>query len=55
MVRRVGLLGAVKHCHSNFSFLDGASDPQHLVEEAAALGLDAVALTDHDGMYGAPA
>ncbi len=41
------------HCHSNFSFLDGASHPQELVEEAARLGLDALALTDHDGMYGA--
>jgi error-prone DNA polymerase len=40
------------HCHSNFSFLDGASNPEELVEEAARLGLDAVALTDHDGMYG---
>ncbi len=41
------------HCHSNFSFLDGASHPEELVEEAARLGLDAMALTDHDGMYGA--
>ncbi|WP_027932550.1 error-prone DNA polymerase [Amycolatopsis thermoflava] len=40
------------HCHSNFSFLDGASHPEELVEEAARLGLDAIALTDHDGMYG---
>ncbi|WP_309115963.1 error-prone DNA polymerase [Saccharothrix sp.] len=40
------------HVHSNFSFLDGASHPEELVEEAARLGLDAVALTDHDGMYG---
>src|SRR3954452_5880493 len=40
------------HCHSNFSFLDGASHPEELVEQAARLGLDAVALTDHDGMYG---
>ncbi|WP_020494884.1 error-prone DNA polymerase [Sciscionella marina] len=40
------------HCHSNFSFLDGASDPKELVETAAKLGLDAIALTDHDGMYG---
>src|SRR5699024_1744406 len=41
------------HCHSNFSFLDGASHPEGLVAEAAGLELDAVALTDHDGMYGA--
>ncbi|HWE90223.1 MAG TPA: error-prone DNA polymerase, partial [Pseudonocardiaceae bacterium] len=40
------------HCHSNFSFLDGASHPEELVEEAARQGLDAIALTDHDGMYG---
>jgi error-prone DNA polymerase len=40
------------HCHSNYSFLDGASHPEELVEEAARLGLDAIALTDHDGMYG---
>ncbi|MFC7617814.1 PHP domain-containing protein [Actinokineospora soli] len=40
------------HCHSNFSFLDGASHPEELVEAAALLGLDAIALTDHDGLYG---
>jgi error-prone DNA polymerase len=40
------------HCHSNFSFLDGASNPEELAEEAGHLGLDALALTDHDGMYG---
>ena len=40
------------HCHSNFSFLDGASHPEELVEEAVRLGLHALALTDHDGMYG---
>ncbi|HET9076793.1 MAG TPA: error-prone DNA polymerase [Acidimicrobiales bacterium] len=41
------------HCHSNFSFLDGASHPEEMVEEAARLGLETLALTDHDGMYGA--
>jgi error-prone DNA polymerase len=41
------------HVHSNFSFLDGASHPEALVEEAARLELDALVLTDHDGMYGA--
>ncbi|MEX0873405.1 MAG: error-prone DNA polymerase [Actinomycetota bacterium] len=40
------------HCHSAFSFLDGASHPEALAEEAARLGLEALALTDHDGMYG---
>ncbi|SFP51387.1 error-prone DNA polymerase [Amycolatopsis arida] len=40
------------HAHSHFSFLDGASSPEALVEQAAQAGLDAIALTDHDGMYG---
>jgi error-prone DNA polymerase len=40
------------HAHSNFSFLDGASHPEELVHEAARLGLGALALTDHDGLYG---
>jgi error-prone DNA polymerase len=40
------------HCHSNASFLDGASPPEELVAEAARLGLEALALTDRDGMYG---
>jgi error-prone DNA polymerase len=40
------------HAHSSFSFLDGASAPEELAEEAVRLGLDAVTLTDHDGMYG---
>ncbi|HEY7597278.1 MAG TPA: error-prone DNA polymerase [Actinophytocola sp.] len=40
------------HVHSNFSFLDGASHPEQLVEEAVRAQLDAIALTDHDGMYG---
>ena len=41
------------HAHSAFSFLDGAGTPEELVEEAARLGLRALALTDHDGLYGA--
>ncbi|MEX1207103.1 MAG: error-prone DNA polymerase [Acidimicrobiia bacterium] len=42
------------HCHTNFSFLDGASHPGELVERAAELGYEALAVTDHDGFYGAP-
>ncbi len=41
------------HCHSCFSLLDGASSPEALVRRAAALGYRALALTDHDGLYGA--
>ena len=52
-LRRAGATPyAELHCHSNFSFLDGASHPEELVEEAARLGLEALALTDHDGFYG---
>ncbi len=40
------------HCHSYFSLLDGASSPETLVERAVALGYPALALTDHNGMYG---
>ena len=40
------------HCHSTFSFLDGASQPEELAEEAARLDLKALAITDHDGFYG---
>ena len=42
------------HCHSSFSFLDGAATPDELVAEAARLGLAVLAITDHDGMYGVP-
>ncbi len=42
------------HCHSSYSFLDGASAPEDLIAEAAAQGLSAIAITDHDGMYGVP-
>ena len=41
------------HCRSNFTFLEGASHPEELVETGVALGLDALALTDRDGLYGA--
>ena len=40
------------HAHSNFSFLDGASSPEQLLEEAKRLRLNGLALTDHDGLYG---
>jgi DNA polymerase III alpha subunit len=40
------------HCHSNFSFLDGASDVDALVQRAVALGLTGLAITDHQGLYG---
>jgi error-prone DNA polymerase len=39
-------------CHSNFSFLDGASHPEELVQEAVRLGHAALAVTDLDGLYG---
>ena len=39
-------------CKSNYSFLEGASHPQELVEAAHGMGLPAVALTDRDGVYG---
>jgi error-prone DNA polymerase len=40
------------HAHSAYSFLDGAATPEELVEEAVRLDLRAIALTDHDGLYG---
>jgi error-prone DNA polymerase len=40
------------HAHSAYSFLDGASHPEELVLRAAELGYEALALTDHDGVYG---
>ncbi|HUJ74466.1 MAG TPA: PHP domain-containing protein, partial [bacterium] len=39
-------------CKSNFSFLEGASHPEELIEQAHALGLPALAVTDRDGVYG---
>ncbi|MEU2032245.1 error-prone DNA polymerase [Nocardia amamiensis] len=54
-VRRAGepsVPYAELHAHSAYSFLDGASHPEELVEEAVRLGLEAIALTDHDGFYG---
>ena len=40
------------HCHSAYSFLDGASQPEELAVRAAELGYEALALTDHDGLCG---
>ena len=39
-------------CKSNFSFLEGASHPEELIEEASRLGLPGLALSDRDGVYG---
>ena len=39
-------------CKSNFSFLEGASHAEELVEEAHRLGLRSIAITDRDGVYG---
>ncbi|WP_449278624.1 error-prone DNA polymerase [Leucobacter sp. GX24907] len=41
------------HVHSHYSFLDGASSPEALVAEATRLRLSGLAITDHDGFYGA--
>ena len=41
------------HAHSNFSFLDGASHPEELIGRAAQLGMPALAVTDHAGLYAA--
>jgi error-prone DNA polymerase len=41
------------HCHSVFSLLDGASEPEELAARAVALGMPALALTDHDDLGGA--
>src|ERR1043166_2400594 len=43
------------HCHSAYSFLDGASPPDELLAEAHRLGYPALALTDRNGVYGSPA
>ncbi|KPL03344.1 MAG: hypothetical protein AMJ73_07405 [candidate division Zixibacteria bacterium SM1_73] len=40
------------HCHSNFSFLDGAGHPEDLVEKASHFKCKALALTDHNSLYG---
>ena len=40
------------HAHSTYSFLDGANEPDDLASAAVELGLEALALTDHDGVPG---
>src|ERR1022692_2388758 len=54
LAEQTGPAWAELHCHSSYSFLDGASSPAELVAEALKLGLTALAITDHDGMYGVP-
>jgi len=41
------------HCHTHYSLLDGASSPEALLDRAVALGMPALAATDHDGLSGA--
>ena len=52
-IARSSVAYAELHAHSAYSFLDGASTPEELVEEAARLDLRGLALTDHNGLYGA--
>src|SRR5258705_6156050 len=52
MVRPDAVMYAELHCHSAYSFLDGASPPDELLAEAHRLGYPAVALTDRNGIYG---
>ena len=51
-VPRAGPRYAELHAHTAYSFLDGASQPEELAAEAARRGLAALAVTDHDGLYG---
>jgi len=48
----LGQVYAPLWCKSNFSFLEGASDPAELIEQAAHLGLRSIGVTDRDGVYG---
>src|SRR6266850_1203098 len=56
VVHAVAMIGrpsyAELHCHSAFSFLDGASPPDEILAEAHRLGYPALALTDRNGIYG---
>ncbi|MDO8688678.1 MAG: DNA polymerase III subunit alpha, partial [Dehalococcoidia bacterium] len=40
------------HCHTNYSLLDGAAHPEDMVARARELGMEALAITDHDGLSG---
>src|ERR1035437_8628802 len=40
------------HCHTHFSFLEGASAPDELIGRAVELGMSGLAVTDHGGLYG---
>ena len=48
----MGQVYAPLWCKSNFSFLEGASDPAELIEQAGHVGLRSIAITDRDGLYG---
>ena len=50
--RRIGWPTSSSTAHSAYSFLDGASHPEELALRAAELGYEALALTDHEGVYG---
>src|SRR5467141_303200 len=52
MVRTDALMYAELHCHSAYSFLDGASPPDELLAAAHHYGYPALALTDRNGVYG---
>ncbi len=41
------------HNHTFYSLLDGASPPEVILDRAAELGMGSLAITDHDGLYGA--
>ncbi|MBI9015811.1 MAG: DNA polymerase III subunit alpha [Phycisphaerae bacterium] len=43
------------HVHSEYSLLDGAASVKGLVKQAAAIGMDSLAISDHGNMYGAAA
>src|SRR5213594_4962891 len=52
MVFADALMYAELHCHSAYSFLDGASPPDEILAAAHRFGYPALALTDRNGVYG---